>query len=114
ADHMVLQRGQEIPIWGSADPRERIEVTFKDKTYTTRADKAGKWKLKMAPSEAGGPFVLTIKGKNTITVQDVLVGDVWLLGGQSNMEWPLSQTNGGVDSSNNANLHHGYACARME
>jgi len=103
ADHMVLQRGQEIPIWGSADPRERIEVTFKDKTYTTRADKAGKWKLKMAPSEAGGPFVLTIKGKNTITVQDVLVGDVWLLGGQSNMEWPLSQTNGGEDSIKNAN-----------
>src|SRR5690606_11929897 len=103
ADHMVLQRGQEIPIWGSADPRERIEVTFKDKTYTTRADKAGKWKLKMAPSEAGGPFVLTIKGKNTITVQDVLVGDVWLLGGQSNMEWPLSQTNGGEDSMKNAN-----------
>lgn len=102
ADHMVLQRGQEIPIWGSADPRERIEVTFKDQTYTTRADKAGQWKLKMASAEAGGPFVLTVKGKNTITVQDVLVGDVWLLGGQSNMEWPLTQTNGGEDSIKNA------------
>src|SRR5690606_4063329 len=98
ANHMVLQRSQEIPVWGSADPRERIEVTFQNKTYTTRADKAGQWKLKMASAEAGGPFVLTVKGKNTITVQDVLVGDVWLLGGQSNMEWPLSQTIGGEDS----------------
>src|SRR5690606_40735804 len=70
ADHMVLQRGQEIPVWGTADPRERIEVTFKDQTYTTRADKAGQWKLKMASAEAGGPFVLTVKGKNTITIQE--------------------------------------------
>src|SRR5690606_41654170 len=102
ADHMVLQRGQEIPIWGSADPRERIEVTFKDQTYTTRADKAGQWKLKMASAEAGGPFVLIVKGKNTITIQDVLVGDVWLLGGQANMEGPLTQTDGGEDSIKNA------------
>jgi sialate O-acetylesterase len=103
ADHMVLQRGQEIPVWGSADPRERIEVTFQNKTYTTRADKTGKWQLKMTASEAGGPHVLTVKGKNTISLKDVLVGDVWLLGGQSNMEWPLTQTNGGEDSIKNAN-----------
>src|SRR5690554_2349703 len=76
ADHMVLQRGQEIPIWGSADPRERVEVTFQNKTYTARADKAGKWALKMAASEAGGPYVLTVKGKNTISLKDVLIGDV--------------------------------------
>jgi len=98
ADHMVLQRGQEIPIWGWADPRERVEVTFQNQTYKTRADKAGKWELKMAASEAGGPYVLTVKGKNTLSLQDVLVGDVWLLGGQSNMEWPLRQTIGGEDS----------------
>src|SRR5690554_1752058 len=104
ADHMVLQRGQEIPIWGSADPRERIEVTFQNKTYTTRADKAGQWKLQMAASEAGGPFVLTVKGKNTLSLDDVLVGDVWLLGGQSNMEWPLSQTISGEDSIKNADF----------
>ena len=103
ADHMVLQRGQEIPVWGWADPREGIEVTFQDKTYKTRADKAGKWQLKMAASEAGGPYVLTVKGKNTLSLNDVLVGDVWLLGGQSNMEWPLSQTNGGEDSIKAAN-----------
>lgn len=102
ADHMVLQRSQEIPVWGSADPRERIEVTFQNKTYNIRADKAGKWKLHMSPSEAGGPYVLIVKGKNTISLKDVLVGDVWLLGGQSNMEWPLTQTNGGEDSIANA------------
>lgn len=103
ADHMVLQRGQEIPVWGQADPRERIEVTFQDKTYKTRADRAGKWQLKMAASAAGGPYVLTIKGKNTLTLKDVLVGDVWLLGGQSNMEWPMTQTNGSEDSIKTAN-----------
>ena len=103
ADHMVLQRGQEIPVWGQADPRERIEVAFQDKTYKTRADPAGKWQLKMAASEAGGPYVLTVKGKNTLTLKDVLVGDVWLLGGQSNMEWPMTQTNGSEDSIKSAN-----------
>ena len=85
ADHMVLQRGQEIPVWGWADPRERIEISFQDKTYKTRADRAGKWQLKMDASEAGGPYVLTVKGKNTVNLTDVLVGDVWLLGGQSGM-----------------------------
>lgn len=98
ADHMVLQRDQEIPIWGWADPRERVEVTFKDQIYKTRADKNGKWQLKMAAADAGGPYDLTIKGKNTLSLQDILVGDVWLLGGQSNMEWPLNRTDGSEDS----------------
>lgn len=98
ADHMVLQRDMDIPVWGWADPKERVEVIFQDKTYKTRADQTGKWKVEMNASSAGGPFTLTIKGKNTLSLQDVLVGDVWLLGGQSNMEWPLKQTNGADDS----------------
>lgn len=98
ADHMVLQRDMKIPVWGWADPRERVEVTFQDKSYKTRADKSGKWQVEMNSSTAGGPFTLTVKGKNTLSLKDVLVGDVWLLGGQSNMEWPLSQTNSGEDS----------------
>ncbi len=98
ADHMVLQRDMDIPVWGWADPKERVEVIFQDKTYKTRADQTGKWKVEMNASSVGGPFTLTIKGKNTISLQDVLVGDVWLLGGQSNMEWPLKQTNGADDS----------------
>src|SRR5690554_4425700 len=106
ADHMVLQRDREIPVWGWADPRERIEVTFQDKTYKTRADKTGKWQLKMDPSSAGGPYTLTVKGTNTLSLQDILVGDVWLLGGQSNMEWPLLQTNGGEDSIKSADHPH--------
>ena len=106
ADHMVLQRDREIPVWGWADSRERIEVTFQDKTYKTRADKTGKWQLKMDPSPAGGPYTLTVKGTNTLSLQDILVGDVWLLGGQSNMEWPLLQTNGGEDSIKSADYPH--------
>jgi sialate O-acetylesterase len=98
ADHMVLQRDQDIPVWGWADPREKVEVIFKDKTYKIRADKTGKWEVKMDPSSAGGPYTLTVNGEKTLSIKDVLVGDVWLLGGQSNMEWPLNQTNGAEDS----------------
>ncbi|EON76985.1 Sialic acid-specific 9-O-acetylesterase [Lunatimonas lonarensis] len=99
SDHMVLQREQEIPVWGWADRRERVQVSFQGKTYTTRADQEGKWRLNLAPSAAGGPFILEVKGsQNHITYQDVLVGDVWMLGGQSNMEWPLKNTNHGEDS----------------
>lgn len=105
ADHMVLQRDLDIPVWGWADARERIQVVFQGKTYTARADQDGKWQLKMAPSQAGGPFRLEVKGKKeSKTFQDVLVGDVWLLGGQSNMEWALKNTNNGEDSIAVANF----------
>lgn len=99
SDHMVLQRDMEVPVWGWTEPRERIQVSFKGKTYTARADKEGRWALKMDPSQAGGPFTLEIKGKkDQKTFQDVWMGDVWMLGGQSNMEWALKNTNQGEDS----------------
>ncbi|MFC4870335.1 sialate O-acetylesterase [Negadavirga shengliensis] len=99
ADHMVLQRELDIPIWGWAEPREAVTIEFQDKRYRTRADKEGKWTLKLAPSAAGGPYELTVSTKGTSLVfRDVLVGDVWLLGGQSNMEWALKNTNHGEDS----------------
>ncbi|XMO85899.1 sialate O-acetylesterase [Algibacter sp. AS12] len=87
-NHMVLQRNQPIAVFGNADSEKSIEVTFKGKTYATKV-KDGYWKLFLDESEAGGPFDLIIKGKNTIVLSDVLVGEVWLCSGQSNMEMPI-------------------------
>ena len=92
--HMVLQRKKPVPVWGWADAGEKVTVTFNNQLKTGKADKAGKWMLLLDPMEAGGPFVLTVKGKkNEITLDDVLLGDVWVCSGQSNMEWPLANVN---------------------
>jgi sialate O-acetylesterase len=101
-DGMVLQQGMKCPIWGTADPGEQVDVKFEVRKLLTtagsgsavEADKDGKWKvsLNIVPEMAGGPYTLTIKGKNTITLKDVYVGEVWICSGQSNMEWPLSAT----------------------
>jgi sialate O-acetylesterase len=86
ADHMVLQRDVKIPVWGWAAPGEHIKVTFKNKTYHAVANQSGKWALTLAPSVAAGPFELIVKGANQqIVIKDVLVGDVWICSGQSNM-----------------------------
>jgi len=87
SDHMVLQRGLPAHIWGKADPAEAVTVGFRGETRSTRADAMGRWSLYLKPGEAGGPFELKV---NTLTVQDVLVGDVWIASGQSNMEWPVA------------------------
>lgn len=88
--HMVLQRRKPVPIWGWADPAEKITLTFNGQTKTAKADKEGKWKLLLDPMEAGGPYQLIVKGKkNTLTYDDVVLGEVWICSGQSNMEWPL-------------------------
>ena len=91
--HMVLQRGQEDRLWGWADPGERVTVKVADQTKRARADDDGKWTVTLDPLEAGGPYTLTFVGKNTITIGDVLVGEVWLCSGQSNMEWPVASAN---------------------
>lgn len=92
-DHMVLQRDREIVLWGWADPKEKITVQFNKQTKTVVAGKDGKWKLNLAAEAAGGPFQLIVKGKNTLTYSDVLVGEVWICSGQSNMEWPVRSSN---------------------
>jgi sialate O-acetylesterase len=92
ADHMVLQRNIPIPVWGWADPGEQITITFNDKTYKTTTNANGKWQLKMDKFEAGGPFKLMIKGRSQeIVVNDILIGDVWLCSGQSNMGYDFNQ-----------------------
>ncbi|HWE01159.1 MAG TPA: sialate O-acetylesterase [Tepidisphaeraceae bacterium] len=90
SDHMVLQREMAAPIWGMATPGEKVTVKFRDQEKTAEAGKDGKWEVKLAGLKAGGPDELTIKGDNSITIKDVLVGEVWLGSGQSNMQTPVS------------------------
>lgn len=92
-DNMVLQRGVSAPIWGWANPGERVSVTGSwHAQANTTAGLDGKWmvRLKTLPA-GGGPYTLTIRGENTLTFQNVLLGEVWLCSGQSNMEWSLGQ-----------------------
>lgn len=86
---MVLQRNIVIPIWGWAEAGEKIEVSFKGKSYTTITGADNKWKVNLDKSKEGGPYELIVKGNNLIKVEDVLVGDVWFCSGQSNMEYEL-------------------------
>ncbi len=92
SNSMVLQRDRVIPVWGWADPKEKITVQFKQQTQTVTADKSGKWTVRLSPEAAGGPYQLILKGKNTVTIDDVLIGDVWICSGQSNMEWVLKDS----------------------
>jgi len=91
SDHMVLQAGLATPIFGTAAPGEQITVEFNSQKKTCTTDKDGKWLVKLDPMKAGGPFELRVKGKNALTFTDVLVGEVWLASGQSNMRFPLSK-----------------------
>lgn len=86
SDGMVLQRDQKLNIWGKADAGEKVEVKFLNKNYKTTADKNGNWKILLPRQKAGGPHTMSI---NEITLKDILIGDVWLASGQSNMELPM-------------------------
>jgi sialate O-acetylesterase len=90
SSHMVLQRDMPVPIWGAADSNETVKVTFRDQTKTTTADAQGKWMVKLDPLKPGDPATLTIAGSNTITLTDVLVGEVWVGSGQSNLDSPVN------------------------
>ncbi len=92
SDGMVLQRNKQIPIWGFADANESVEIHFNKQIKKTTADKTGKWTVNLAAEKAGGPFELIIIGKNKITIKNVLVGEVWICSGQSNMEFQVSKT----------------------
>ena len=85
SDHMVLQQERAVPIWGWADPGEEISVSIAGQRKTAGADADGKWKVTLGKLAPGPALTLTVIGKNTVTVNDVLVGEVWLGSGQSNM-----------------------------
>jgi len=86
SDHMVLQRNAPVPVWGWAAPGEKVTVTIAGQTRTTTADDGGQWRLKLDNLSADRPLTLTVTAHNTIVIQDVLVGEVWLASGQSNMQ----------------------------
>lgn len=86
---MVLQRDVPLTLWGWADPGEDIQVLFKNQRLSTTADSSGSWFISLASEEAGGPYDMVISGKNSIRLENVMVGEVWVCSGQSNMEWKL-------------------------
>src|SRR4030043_1501488 len=85
SDGMVLQRDTKITIWGWASPGEKVTVKFLGKTYRTVTPAGGEWNILLPSLKQGGPFSMYIKGENAITINDILVGDVWFCSGQSNM-----------------------------
>jgi sialate O-acetylesterase len=89
ADHAVLQQGAKVPVWGTADPGEAVTVQIAGQTVSTTAGSDGKWLAHLAPMKAGGPHALTISGANKVVLTDILVGEVWVCSGQSNMERQL-------------------------
>ncbi len=85
----VLQRDMEVPVWGTAGENDTVTVEFRDQKLSTAA-KNGKWMVKLQPMKAGGPYIMKIKSAGSeIELRNIMVGEVWLCGGQSNMEWPL-------------------------
>jgi sialate O-acetylesterase len=90
SSHMVLQRNKPINIWGWANAGENISITFAGNIYNIKANADGKWRVKLPAMLAGGPFEMVLKGTNQLKLNDILIGDVWLCSGQSNMEFPLS------------------------
>jgi len=91
SSHMVLQRGMKVPVWGTAAPGEKVTVKFRDQEKSTTADAQGKWRVSLDSLKEGGPDVLTVAASNTLKLEDVLVGEVWLGSGQSNMFGPASE-----------------------
>ncbi|WP_243347620.1 sialate O-acetylesterase [Parabacteroides sp. FAFU027] len=88
---MVLQRNTELKIWGWASPNEKVQIAFNQKKYETTTNSDGKWAITLPKMKAGGPYTMTLKGVNEITLRDIWVGDVWVASGQSNMELPMSR-----------------------
>src|SRR5882724_6962345 len=107
SEGMVLQQKVHAPVWGWADEGEEVTVTFREKSVKTKA-KGGKWKVTLGHLKAGGPDDLVIQGKNRIELKGVLVGEVWICSGQSNMEWPLKsafEPANDIAACANPNLH---------
>lgn len=104
SSNMVLQKGIEIPIWGLADKGERIAISFNNINIRVQANNEGKWNVKLPAQDYGGPFTLKVTGKNTIELSNILIGEVWICSGQSNMQWQVSQSSNSEEEISNANF----------
>lgn len=94
SDNMILQRDTIVNVWGWAAKNEKISLIFDNKTYTAKANTSGEWIVRLPAMNHGGPYKMTISGaKNSIEIQNILIGDVWLCSGQSNMEWRVHSVN---------------------
>lgn len=92
SDHLILQREESVPVWGWEEPGTEVEIDFRDRTAVAVAGPDGRWQAAVPTGAAGGPFEMTIRGSTTATLRDILVGEVWVAGGQSNMWWALGKT----------------------
>ena len=105
--NMVLQQGIPIPVWGWASPGEKVTVTLEKNIVTTRTGKDGKWRVNLPKMDYGGPFKMTIKGKDLHTFGNVMIGEVWVCSGQSNMEFKVASTKNAaaeIAAANNKNI----------
>ncbi|QDS96244.1 hypothetical protein FF011L_50520 [Roseimaritima multifibrata] len=93
SDHMVLQRDQPNRVWGRADSGEQVTVKIGGQSHAATADAEGNWQVTLDPMKVGEPLELAVQGKNTVTVKDILVGEVWICSGQSNMQWNVGNSN---------------------
>lgn len=106
SDGMVLQQGMPVAIWGTADPGQRVTVRFQNQQFITGAQD-GHWKVWLHDLKPGGPYRMVIAGKNAIQLSNVLVGEVWVCGGQSNMVWRVgdsAEAKKTIDHSNYPNM----------
>jgi len=103
-DNMMLQRGQPVRVWGWAEAGEAVSVALAGKSATTQADAKGEWKVELAALKAGRNMELIVKGKNRINLKNILIGDLWVCSGQSNMEMSLGQCLGAADDIKDADL----------
>ena len=104
SDHMVLQRNMTVPVWGWADPGEAVSVQVAGQTKTAKAGDDGRWSVKLDALKSSAPTVMIVSGKNKITINDVLIGEVWLGSGQSNMAMTVSRANDFASEQKRADL----------
>ena len=102
-DDMVIQRDIKAPIWGWDTPGATVKVAVDGKTYTAKADNSGMWLTKVGPLKVGGPYEIKIDGSQSVTLRNVLAGDVWICSGQSNMEMGVGAANNGTEEFAGAN-----------
>ncbi len=104
SDGVIIQRDAIVPIWGKAKAGEIVTVTFLETTFTSKTNKQGEWEVKLPKSKPGGPYIIQITdGTQVIIINDIMIGDVWICSGQSNMEWAVKDSNGAEEEIKNVN-----------